>query len=239
MSKVILNKKEIGKYLFRKGAFDDVIHVGSFTGSQINKLEIEYMCGKPNCLKNVRQYWSKVHVINNTDEKLNEAVGFRVNRVMASDLGSKVNILGAGPIFYDGANYTRKLYGDSGSISWFGMNPLSAGAYIYAPQKFTVRTFVQGKTVAVQQGDKDNGVSVAVSLARFPEARSVSFRVECLGSPVKTGCAYLYFPQVAVSTAPPVSVGGQLGVVALVMLCLLGLWAWLRPVPVSGGGSFR
>lgn len=228
---VLLDGREIGQKTFPADTFAANLRVGGFVHGGRHELTTIYRCQAGPCALPVSQYWTQVRITPARPETARQPAGLGVERWLLNAPDSPLTIVGAGPLVFDGVNYARAIPGQGVQLTWpqTDATTLNATMHIYAPQEIRVTTRVGQDVVSVQSGDKLRGVSPAVSLTSYPEARAVSVQVECISrGVVSSGCASLYFPQVLVLTAsPPLTAGLGAGLAAvsliLVLIRLLGL----------------
>jgi len=224
-----LGDQVIHQRTFAAGRFEPNERAGTFVPAGTHTVTWEYRCEGQPCAAPVSQYWTQVRTVPPMPPTARQAVGLHTERLVLNAPGTPLSITGTGALQFDGLNFLRRVLDRDVQLSWPEGKLLNASLYVYAPQPFRVTTRVQGQVVDVQQGGKLKGVSPAVSLTRFPDARSLTVTVDCLGTAVTQGCAYVYFPQVSVDTTAPVTVP-VLGAAALaVVMGVAALWRLLAP----------
>ncbi|MGM9321498.1 hypothetical protein [Deinococcus aquaticus] len=220
----------IHRRTFAAGRFEPNERVGTFLPAGTHTVSWEYRCEGQTCTAPVSQYWTQVRTVQPMPVTARQGVGLHTERLVLNAPNTPLSITGTGALQFDGLNFMRRVIDPDIQLSWPEGKLLNASLYVYAPQPFRVTTRVQGQVVDVQQGSKLKGVSPAVSLTRFPEARSLTVKVDCLGTTSAQGCAYVYFPQVSVDTAPPVTYSVLGGAALAVIMGVAVLWRLLAPV---------
>lgn len=241
-----LDGRVLDRTTFPAGQFIPNVMAGAFVSAGAHRFTLEYLCGERPCTLPrasppgqplpLRQYWTRLEQLPDQGIAARQDAGLGAERWWLNAPGSPLKITGAGPLYFDGVSFVRRLPDGEAELSWTQGKVLSASMLISAPQPFRVTTRA-GREVAVQSGTALRPVSPAVSLSGQPTVQAVTVQVDCLGGaagntaagPVKTGsgCAFLYAPQVAVLTAPPASGAQVAGASGAALLLILGLWRWL------------
>ncbi|MGI8748597.1 MAG: hypothetical protein ACR2J4_09665 [Deinococcus sp.] len=214
-----------GKYLTHE--------LSSFAPSGRNVLTTELDCGPAACpLPELRQYRTRLSLVPARAPTATVAPG--VERWWLDAPGSPLRGSGTGPPLYDGVNFLRAIGGSSFTLSWpAGTRPLDASVQLVADQPFRATFLVGDQVLLRRQGAPGAPVAPTVSLGGFPQARSLTVRVDCLKTP-SIPCARAYFTRVSAfppaTSAPPPAAGLALSVIGgLLGLLLLG---WLLGLPM-------
>ncbi len=232
---------------FPAGQFISNVAAGDFVASGPHRFTLEYRCQDQPCAAPLSQYWTRLGQLPVPTTMARQDAGLGVERWQLYAPDSPLRVTGTGPLFFDGTNFVRRLTDPAFKLSWADGGALNASMWIYAGQPFRVTTRAEGKVLDVQKGNKTRGVSSSVSLAGQNAPRSLTVQVDCLpgtteqkkAGPTETGsgCAFLYFPQMAVLTAPPATAAQSGGAAMAVLLIIAGLWHWLGLVPGRRRGA--
>lgn len=227
---------------FPAGQFISNVVAGDFVAAGPHRFTLEYRCEGQPCAAPPSQYWTRLGQLPVPTAVARQDAGLGVERWQLYAPDSPLRVTGTGPLFFDGTNFVRRLTDPAFELSWADGNALNASMWIYAPQPFRVTTRAEGKVLDVQSGNKTQGVSSSVSLAGRKGIQALTVQIDC--GPGKTakqgeagsveagsGCAVLYFPQVAVLTAPPATAAQSGGAALAVLLILTVLWHWLGLAP--------
>lgn len=232
-----LDGRELDHTTFPAGQFIPKVMAGAFISAGPHSFTLEYRCQDQPCDAPLSQYWTRLDQLPYPDSVDRQDAGLGVERWWLNAPDSPLKITGAGPLYFDGTNFVRRLTDQEFELSWPHAKALNASMWIYAPQSFRVTTRIGGEILSVQNGNKSQGVTSAVSLTGKSTSQSLTVRVDCLESGAVVGgkagnadgalgCAFLYFPQVAVLTAPPATAVQTGGAAVATLLLIAGLWRW-------------
>lgn len=225
-SEVYLNGTLLGETRFPRNHYAGVTEMGGFTRQGQNVLTIDYHCGGQTCRTPVLQYWTSLEFRLPVNTHAREQVGLAAERWQLNVPDTPLNIIGASPMLFDGANYFRQVKGEGFRLSWAEhARPLNVTFQIEAAEPVRVISRVGEQTVSVVSSEaREEGrqtVSPAVSLLTHGEAQALNVEIQCLQSGI--GCAALYFPSVTVLPEPvnaPFHAWAAVLVAALLILVL-------------------
>ncbi|CAM3627910.1 hypothetical protein [Deinococcus frigens] len=245
-----LNGRVLDQTTFPAGQFIPNVVTGAFVSAGAHRFTLEYRCQAQPCAAPLSQYWTRLGQLPSQGVTARQDAGLGAQRWWLDAPDSPLKITGAGPLFFDGTSFVRRLPEKAFELSWTpGQGEvLSASLLIYASQPFRVTTRGGGEVLDVQSGDSSHAVSPAVSVLGQPKTQSLTVEVDCLkrmsaekgeSGHAEAGqdCAFLYLPQVVVLIANP-DYGAQTGGATLAaLLVLTGLWRWLRLAPGRGAAA--
>lgn len=225
---VALDGREVGRQTYPAGKFTATAQVGAFAGPGAHGWTVTYQCQGGPCQGLISQYWTQMAFAPPTRTSAIEDAGLGAQRWWGYAPATPLTFQGLGPLLFDGANYARRVLEENFKMGWSTSQALNASLHLVANQPFRVTTRVEGQVVSVQRGDAQVPVSPTVSLVDFASARQLSVKVECLGRQrAEAGCAYLYFPKLAVSTVSPATTDRTLIGAVFTLLLLVLLWRGL------------
>ncbi|WP_156039111.1 hypothetical protein [Deinococcus marmoris] len=237
-----LDGRVLDQTTFPAGQFIPNVVAGAFVSAGAHRFTLDYRCQGQPCAAPISQYWTRLGQLPSGNITARQDAGLGVERWWLNAPASPLKITGTGPLFFDGTSFVRRLTDQSFKLSWTSGEVLNASMLVYGSQSFSVTTRVGNEVLAVQNGAKNRSVSPAVSLVGKKKAQSLTVQVDCLKgvsagkaeagtAGIGSGCAFLYFPQVAVLTDSPATALQTGGAVLAALLVITGLWRWLGLAP--------
>ncbi len=223
-AQTVLDGHTLGTNTFPMGKFIGTRLLGGFVAKGEHQFMVAYRCTLE-CRENLRQYWTKLRIVDASGQKAAEDVGLNVVRWNQYAPASPLQLQGTGPLGFDGINFFRVVEKSSFQLGWpAGTKVMNASFLVNGNQDFEVVTRVRNETLSTEKGTPKQGVYTHVGLVGKPAANGLTVEVKCLKTP-GLPCATLYFPSIAVQPSAPAwqtsMPGAMLGAI---MLCALAWW---------------
>ena len=194
---LLMDGQPLGEQLFPAGLNQQLAVQGSFVAAGRHTLTLVYRC-LPACQEPPLQYWTKLTLVEDPRVQAAErGAGLGVQQLWLNAPQSVLDITGAAPMTFDGANFRRPLEQPSFTLTWpQDMRALNVGFTLNGSRPFRASVRIGDKVIDAEQGDEHRAVHLTESLVPYGGAHAVTVQVECLDG--GKGCASLYFPRVSV-----------------------------------------
>ncbi|MFK7602292.1 hypothetical protein ACI3L1_08785 [Deinococcus sp. SM5_A1] len=175
-----LDGRVLDQTTFPAGQFIPNVVAGAFVSAGVHRFTLDYRCQGQPCAVPISQYWTRLGQMPSGNITARQDAGLGVERWWLNAPDSPLEIMGAGPLFFDGTSFVRRLTDPSFKLSWTSGEVLNASMLVYASQPIRVTTRVGNEMLDVQKGSKVRSVSPAVSLVGKGKTRSLTVQVDCL-----------------------------------------------------------
>ena len=221
----------LARSTFPAGKFIANSMLGEFIEAGTHQFEISYSC-VPTCTEPFNQYWTKLHVIDASQQKATEDAGLGVMHWNQYAPASPLQLTGTNSLEFDGVNFWRLIQVGGFHLKWPAETKiLNASFLINGNQNFKVVTKLGREVLATERGTAKQGVYTRLGLVGKSTERGLTVEVKCLETP-RMPCTTLYFPQISVQTPPPLWQASLPGAtIGAFTLCVLAWWGLgLSPV---------
>ncbi|WP_157445399.1 hypothetical protein [Deinococcus actinosclerus] len=224
---------------FAKNKLEEKERAGVFVKSGTHTISWDFKCSEEPCDDPLKQYLTQVKLIKRNGQEKSEEVGVHVFKEILDDPQTSLKVSGAGALEFDGINFLRRITSKNMQLSWSDEGAINAVLYVYSPQVFKVTARLKNKVVDIQKNSKSEGALIAISLAQYPQVRTLDIEIDCLGKSNIGGCAYIYSPYVIFRKVDPISKPELSTIILLVGVILFTLWKFLFFRGSSYGNAYE